>query len=217
MTRRNLTCIHEPFGDAFYFGPERLGTRYENDEKARQESGFADSTYQTILDRIDHESEEVSFARFFLVFVHLMWFWLAHVFVAISVMFDSLLAILVDALAANYMSCWLSLLRILLSGRRCPSCDGADKRMRPRKIDHAVQTTPFSITFRILTSPHGHQKLTEQNRASVSSSKTSLTTSSRRTRSRPASRLRCTSPSAVSAPTARMARPRVSLIRTPVS
>jgi hypothetical protein len=59
MTRgKTLTCIHEPFGDAFY-GPERLGTRYENDEKARQESGFAESTYQTILDRIDHESEEV--------------------------------------------------------------------------------------------------------------------------------------------------------------
>jgi len=58
MTRRNLTCIHEPFGDAFYFGPERLGSRYEDDEKARQESGFADSTYQTILDRIDQESEE---------------------------------------------------------------------------------------------------------------------------------------------------------------
>jgi hypothetical protein len=64
MTRRNLTCIHEPFGDAFYFGPERLGNRYEGDEKARQESGFADSTYQTILDRIDQESEEVCFARF---------------------------------------------------------------------------------------------------------------------------------------------------------
>lgn len=62
MTRHNtLTCIHEPFGDAFYFGPERLGTRYEGDEKARQESGFANSTYQTILDRIDQESEEVRF------------------------------------------------------------------------------------------------------------------------------------------------------------
>ncbi|KAL1587660.1 hypothetical protein WHR41_03584 [Cladosporium halotolerans] len=59
MTRRNdMTCIHEPFGDAFYFGPERMGTRYENDEKAREESGFADSTFQTILDRIDSEKEE---------------------------------------------------------------------------------------------------------------------------------------------------------------
>lgn len=62
MTRgKTLTCIHEPFGDAFYFGPERLGTRYEKDEKVRQESGFAESTYQTILDRIDQESEEVRY------------------------------------------------------------------------------------------------------------------------------------------------------------
>lgn len=60
MTRHNtLTCIHEPFGDAFYFGPERLGSRYADDEKARIESGFADSTYKTILDRIDGETEEV--------------------------------------------------------------------------------------------------------------------------------------------------------------
>ena len=66
MTRgKTLTCIHEPFGDAFYFGPERLGTRYENDEKARQESGFAESTYQTILDRIDQESEEVRYLSTF--------------------------------------------------------------------------------------------------------------------------------------------------------
>ena len=66
MTRgKTLTCIHEPFGDAFYFGPERLGTRYENDEKARQESGFVESTYQTILDRIDQESEEVRYLSTF--------------------------------------------------------------------------------------------------------------------------------------------------------
>jgi len=69
MTRgKTLTCIHEPFGDAFYFGPERLGTRYENDEKARQESGFAQSTYQTILDRIDNESEEVRYLLTFLFY-----------------------------------------------------------------------------------------------------------------------------------------------------
>jgi len=59
MTQRDtLKCIHEPFGDAFYFGPERLGGRYEADEKARVESGFAKSTYQTILDRLERESEE---------------------------------------------------------------------------------------------------------------------------------------------------------------
>ena len=60
MTRRNsLQTIHEPFGDAFYFGPERMGSRFENDEKAREESGFADSTFKSVLDRIDSEAAEV--------------------------------------------------------------------------------------------------------------------------------------------------------------
>lgn len=56
MTQRNtLTSIHEPFGDAFYYGPERLSARYENDLKAREESGFSQSTYQTILERLERE------------------------------------------------------------------------------------------------------------------------------------------------------------------
>ena len=60
MTRRkSLQTIHEPFGDAFYYGPERLGTRFEGDEKARLESGFAESTFKSILDRIDNEAAEV--------------------------------------------------------------------------------------------------------------------------------------------------------------
>lgn len=60
MTRRDtLKCIHEPFGDAFYFGPERLSVRYENDEQARIESGFSQSTFKTIFDRIDQEASEV--------------------------------------------------------------------------------------------------------------------------------------------------------------
>jgi len=59
MTRRDiLTCIHEPFGEAFYFGPERMSTRYENDEKAREESGFANSTFKTIFERIEREGKE---------------------------------------------------------------------------------------------------------------------------------------------------------------
>lgn len=59
MTRRDtLTCIHEPFGDAFYFGPERLSERYENDEKAREESGFSQSTYKTIFERLEREAVE---------------------------------------------------------------------------------------------------------------------------------------------------------------
>ncbi|KAL2164084.1 hypothetical protein VTH06DRAFT_3298 [Thermothelomyces fergusii] len=53
MTRRDiLTCVHEPFGDAFYFGPERLGERYEHDEEARRKSGFADTTYKDVVDRL---------------------------------------------------------------------------------------------------------------------------------------------------------------------
>jgi hypothetical protein len=60
MTRRDtLQCIHEPFGDAFYFGPERLSVRYENDERARIESGFSESTFKTIFDRIEREASEV--------------------------------------------------------------------------------------------------------------------------------------------------------------
>lgn len=63
MTRRDaLQCIHEPFGDAFYYGPERLSSRYEDDEKARLDSGFAQSTFRTVLDRIEKEGAEVRFS-----------------------------------------------------------------------------------------------------------------------------------------------------------
>ncbi|KZF24091.1 hypothetical protein L228DRAFT_237054 [Xylona heveae TC161] len=59
MTRRDiLTTVHEPLGDAFYYGPERLSDRYEHDEKAREESGFGQSTFKTIFDRIDSEGSE---------------------------------------------------------------------------------------------------------------------------------------------------------------
>ncbi|RAL59492.1 hypothetical protein DID88_006605 [Monilinia fructigena] len=54
----SFACVHEPFGDAFYFGPERLSPRYENDEAARQASGFADSTFKTIFERIEKEGKE---------------------------------------------------------------------------------------------------------------------------------------------------------------
>lgn len=60
MTRRNsLQTIHEPFGDAFYYGPERMGPRFEDDDKAREESGFANSTFKTVFDRIESEAAEV--------------------------------------------------------------------------------------------------------------------------------------------------------------
>ena len=60
MTRRDtLKCLHEPFGDAFYYGPERLSSRFENDEKTKLDSGLSQSTFRTILDRIEKEGAEV--------------------------------------------------------------------------------------------------------------------------------------------------------------
>ncbi|KAN0070811.1 P-loop containing nucleoside triphosphate hydrolase protein [Elaphomyces granulatus] len=59
MTRHDtLKCVHEPFGDAFYFGPERLSTRYEQDEQARVSSGFSASTFKTVFERLEKESLE---------------------------------------------------------------------------------------------------------------------------------------------------------------
>lgn len=59
MTRRDsLKTVHEPFGDAWYFGPERLAERYANDEEKRAESGFSDSTYNTIMEEINRSNTE---------------------------------------------------------------------------------------------------------------------------------------------------------------
>ncbi|KAI1752285.1 hypothetical protein F4782DRAFT_148612 [Xylaria castorea] len=59
MTRQDtLQCAHEPFGDAFYYGPERLGERYENDEEGRLSSGFSKTTYQGVLDRLERDGSE---------------------------------------------------------------------------------------------------------------------------------------------------------------
>jgi hypothetical protein len=62
MTRRDtLDCVHEPFGDAFYFGPERLSERFENDEEYRAKSGFANTTYKDVLEPLLKEADEVRF------------------------------------------------------------------------------------------------------------------------------------------------------------
>jgi len=59
MTRQDiLKCVHEPFGDAFYFGPERLSARYEEDVRAREESGFAEVTFKDVFDRIEKDGQE---------------------------------------------------------------------------------------------------------------------------------------------------------------
>lgn len=60
MTRREtLSCVHEPFGDSYYYGPERLGSRFENDPAERENSGFSNITYKDIVDRIDTVAKEV--------------------------------------------------------------------------------------------------------------------------------------------------------------
>ncbi|KAI1155972.1 P-loop containing nucleoside triphosphate hydrolase protein [Nemania diffusa] len=59
MTRQDtLQCAHEPFGDAFYYGPERLGERYADDEAGRISSGFSKTTYQDVVDRLDRDGSE---------------------------------------------------------------------------------------------------------------------------------------------------------------
>ncbi|KAJ5974026.1 hypothetical protein N7481_011236 [Penicillium waksmanii] len=58
MTQHDtITCFHEPFGDAFYYGPERLSARYA-DEQVRFRSGFNESTYGSVLEGIKHEASK---------------------------------------------------------------------------------------------------------------------------------------------------------------
>ncbi|KAI1180190.1 hypothetical protein F4777DRAFT_574472 [Nemania sp. FL0916] len=59
MTRQDiLKCAHEPFGDAFYYGPERLGERYADDEQGRIDSGFSKTTYQNVLERLERDASD---------------------------------------------------------------------------------------------------------------------------------------------------------------
>ncbi|OAL29118.1 hypothetical protein AYO22_02555 [Fonsecaea multimorphosa] len=58
MTRKDLNCFHEPFGDAFYYGPERMSVRYENDEDARKASGYSEATYKTIFDDLERGGDK---------------------------------------------------------------------------------------------------------------------------------------------------------------
>lgn len=65
MTRRDtLRCEHEPFGEPFYYGPERLSTRFEDDEAYRLKTGYADTTYQDVMGRILKVDDEVRPAAF---------------------------------------------------------------------------------------------------------------------------------------------------------
>jgi hypothetical protein len=53
MARRDiLESVHEPFGDAFYYGPEILSDRFRNDTAAREQSGFSNKTYKDVLNEV---------------------------------------------------------------------------------------------------------------------------------------------------------------------
>ena len=60
MTQRDtIKTEHEPFGDAYYYGPERLAGRYANDEAARKASGYSGTTYKNVMDVINRDNKEV--------------------------------------------------------------------------------------------------------------------------------------------------------------
>jgi hypothetical protein len=51
--------VHEPFGDPYYFGPERLSDRFGDDENARVKTGFSNTTYQDVFADIEAKSTQV--------------------------------------------------------------------------------------------------------------------------------------------------------------
>lgn len=60
MTRRDtMQSMHEPFGDPFYFGPERMHERFKDDAEHRIQSGYADKTYKSVLDEFAQAENEV--------------------------------------------------------------------------------------------------------------------------------------------------------------
>ncbi|KAJ6444708.1 dynamin family protein [Purpureocillium lavendulum] len=59
MTRRDvLDSQHEPFGDAFYYGPEFLSDRYRDDQATRAAHPNAHETYKSILDHFDEVEKQ---------------------------------------------------------------------------------------------------------------------------------------------------------------
>ena len=61
MTRRDiLKNYHEPFGDAFYFGPEFLSQRFKDDAAYRQNSGSGNKTYRDVIEDFQEAEREVS-------------------------------------------------------------------------------------------------------------------------------------------------------------
>ena len=64
MTRPDvLNCLHEPFAEPFYFGPERMAERYTNglNENRRLASGHKKTNYYDVMEKIKMELDKVSY------------------------------------------------------------------------------------------------------------------------------------------------------------
>ena len=60
MARRDiLECVHEPFGDAFYFGPEFLSDRFRDNHDYRKSTQYCNTTYKDVLDSLEKAQKEV--------------------------------------------------------------------------------------------------------------------------------------------------------------
>ncbi|KAF5138618.1 hypothetical protein E5D57_002404 [Metarhizium anisopliae] len=65
MTRRDeLASQHEPFGDAYYFGPECVSERFKDDPARREESGVSDATFKSVLEGFDEVARQVRFLSY---------------------------------------------------------------------------------------------------------------------------------------------------------
>ncbi|KAL7818462.1 P-loop containing nucleoside triphosphate hydrolase protein [Trichoderma gracile] len=59
MARRDiLECVHEPFGDAFYFGPEFLSDRFRDNHDYRKSTQYCNTTYKDVLDSLERAQKE---------------------------------------------------------------------------------------------------------------------------------------------------------------
>jgi hypothetical protein len=60
MTRRDeLVSQHEPFGDAYYFGPECVSDRFKDDPARREASGVSGATFKNTLEGFDDLAKQV--------------------------------------------------------------------------------------------------------------------------------------------------------------
>lgn len=59
MARRDiLECGHEPFGDAFYFGPEFLSDRFRDDADYRKNTEYCNTTFKDVLESLADAEKE---------------------------------------------------------------------------------------------------------------------------------------------------------------